>query len=109
MPRVKKEAKPGPGILDLTENLRKLEAERVARLDHLMTDPEYRRLSREVEAARTALEKAREARGITARLNVSLDDQTADFLRKLGDGNLSAGIREAASRVQALKKGKDAE
>jgi len=37
------------------------------------------------------------------RFQVMLDDATAEKLKALGEGNLSAGIREAARRVMARK------
>lgn len=39
-----------------------------------------------------------------ARHLVILDDASVQTLRELADGNLSAGIREAARRVRAVKK-----
>ena len=36
----------------------------------------------------------------SAQVSVSLDAQTIDTLRRLGKGNLSAGVRLAASRVR---------
>lgn len=93
-----------PSIQVLTEKLRTAEAARDSRYEQLLLDPEYRKLSRAVEQAQSDLEQARTARGSASRLNVSLDETTADYLRKLGDGNLSAGIREAAARLQGQRK-----
>jgi hypothetical protein len=39
----------------------------------------------------------------TSRINVTLDEKTAEILRGIGGGNLSAGIREAARRISACK------
>lgn len=36
---------------------------------------------------------------------VSLDNETVNTIRALGDGNLSAGIRKAAGIVQTINKG----
>jgi hypothetical protein len=38
--------------------------------------------------------------GATSPRQVTLDDGTVSTLRALGDGNLSAGIREAARRLR---------
>lgn len=42
------------------------------------------------------------ATGIKRR-NVSIDDASAEILRKLGDGDLSLGIRLAAARIRGTK------
>lgn len=42
------------------------------------------------------------ATGLTRR-NISIDDASADVLRKYGDGDLSVGIRRAAAHIKGLK------
>ena len=41
--------------------------------------------------------------GAIAQVNVSIDDASAEILRKLGDGDLSLGIRLAAARIRGTK------
>lgn len=41
--------------------------------------------------------------GYQNRRIITVDDQTADTLRQLGKGNLSAGIRKAAGIVQTVR------
>lgn len=45
--------------------------------------------------------------GNMKRVYVTLDDYTTEFMRRLGAGNISAGIREAARVIYELKVEKD--
>ena len=45
---------------------------------------------------------APESAGYMLRREVTVDDRTVDTLRRLGAGNLSAGVRKAAGIVELL-------
>jgi hypothetical protein len=59
-------------------------------------NPDQRRGGARTGAGRPA---ADEQQGLRRR-NVMLDDETADWLRALGDGELSLGIRRAAAALR---------
>jgi hypothetical protein len=54
--------------------------------------------------AREGAGRNRISTGLTRRVNISIDDATADRYRQAGHGNLSEGLRRVADVLEAIEK-----